>query len=529
MKPYQEHLKSILSFGETVSPTRKPVFRSSAIFPVIDTVEFSTQIVFMGYWLRKRNIPEVTLLISLRNEEGVVIQRKSLIVDKVKAYKIELPVLLAELKRDKEEFTGSLELEVFSTRDMVFPYPAFVINFMSKYGITAVHTTGRIYNDIEDMQGNVEYKVPESGFDIHSGPASDPFFSFVNGPFDNSGKVIRYEIIDEQQQIVGGQILPKSLLPYQTCFIYLRDHIDIDRVLKGGKGTIRLWLDYEGFFTRIIAGNFNGKKAVSITHSFYDSSSVNDEKAYQDNLSRELHDSYVFIPVYIDDDFYTQVIYYPIYSLSAYTMSLIFFNQEGNKLKELKEWKKFGKSDNAFFSIDINALALEFFTETERSNIRGLMISNDWDGKNIPTRIKYGLNIGLKNRIYDLPTNICFAPETANPKITQKPGTFKWAPLLNSFESEIIITNCGSYKDYNRAASLSIDFFRELDDKVLHVDVTITAYSQYVINVEKMENIKTFLGGTTGWVTISSDNPFVNAWYFDFNRATGVVAGDHSF
>jgi hypothetical protein len=215
----------------------------------------------------------------------------------------------------------------------------------------------------------------------------------------------------------------------------LRDYIDIDCILKGGKGTIRLWLDYEGFFTRIIAGNFKDKKAVSITHSFYDSSSVNDDNAYHDNLSRELHDSYIFIPLYINGGFYTQVVYYPVYSLSAYTMSLVFFDKDGKKLKELTDWRKFGRNDNVFFSIDINVLVAESFTEDERATIRGLMIYNDWNGNKIPTRLKYGLNIGLKNRVYDLPTNICFATETANTKIIQKPGTFKWAPLLNSFES----------------------------------------------------------------------------------------------
>lgn len=32
----------------------------------------------------------------------------------------------------------------------------------------------------------------------------------------------------------------------------------------------------------------------------------------------------------------------------------------------------------------------------------------------------------------------------------------------------------------------------------------------------------------TIWITVISDNPFVNAWYFNFNES-GVVGGDHSF
>src|SRR5687768_13618455 len=117
MKTYQEHLKSTLSFGETVSSTRKPVFRSSAIFPVLQNKNFSTQILFMGYWLKKRNIPEVTILMTLRDELGGILMRKTIIVNEIKAYKLPVGSLISEIGKGEDNFTGSVELEVFSTRD----------------------------------------------------------------------------------------------------------------------------------------------------------------------------------------------------------------------------------------------------------------------------------------------------------------------------------------------------------------------------------------------------------------------------
>ena len=528
MKPYQEHLQSVLSFGETVSPTRKPVFRSSAIFPVIHNHIFATRVLFMGYWLRKRNIPEVTILVSLRDEFGKVLIRKTLIIEKVKAYQIPIPDLLSEIQNHADDFIGSIELEVFSTRDMVFPYPAFVVNFFSEYGYTSVHTTGRIYNDVEDMSGNEKYKVPESGFDIYSGEENSPFFCFVNGPFNNSGKSMQFEIIDESQNVFRGQIKVDTLLPYQSCFIYLKDHIDIDEIFRK-KGTIRIWLDYEGFFTRIVAGNFKKNKAVSITHSFYDSSSVSDNSAYQDNPDGELHDSYVFIPLYLDKNEYTHLVYYPIYSASSYEMSLTFFDRDGNLIKKLNHWKKFDIQDNKFFTIDIKTIVNAELIDAEREKVKGLMIVNNWNNKGIPTRIKYGLNIGLQGTKYDLPTNICFAPATANPKLLKKPGTFKWAPILNSNESEVVITNCGSQKLYDKPANITIEYYREADDEVFTETFQLLPYAQRVVNIKENTELNQFFGGETGWIAISSDNPFVNAWYFDFNYNSGVVAGDHSF
>jgi hypothetical protein len=529
MKTYQEHLKTVLSFGETVSPTRKPVFRSSAIFPVIENGIFSTQILFMGYWLKKRNIPEVTILVTLRDETGKVLLRKTLIINKIKAYKIPIISCLNELGMPDTNFLGSVELEVFSTRDMIFPYPAFVVSYLSEFGSTAVHTTGRVYNDVEDMNSNSVYKVPESGFDIYSGTENNPFFCFVNGIYDNSDKVINYDIISEDQQITSGQIRLGKVMPYQSLFIMLKEHIDVDGILKGAKGTIKLQLDFEGFFTRVIGGNFVNDKAVSITHTFYDSSTVKNETAYLNNPNPELHDSYIFVPLFMDEDRYTHIVYYPIYSPSNYLMDIFFYDEDGNCLKKVKEWKRFSETDNLFFTLDINKIVAEIFEDSELEGVKGLLIANSWNNKGIPTRIKYGLNVGIRNKPFNLPTNICFAPEISNPKILNKPGTFKWAPVLNYSESEIVITNCGPNKDYKKPANINIEFYREKDDEILSRSLTLQPYAQYKLNTLKSKNLNEFLEGDTGWITISSDNPFVNAWYFDFNNNTGVVAGDHSF
>jgi hypothetical protein len=529
MKPYQEHLKSVLSYGENVSLTRKPVFRSSAIFPVIENSTFSTEILFMGYWLKKRNIPEVTILITLRSQDGTTLLRKSVIINEVKAYKLPILSSLHEAGKSNDDFIGSIELEVFSTRDMVFPYPAFVISYLSEVGSTAVHTTGRLYNDVEDMMSNTVYKVPESGFDIYSGEKNHPFFCFVNGAYDNSDKAINYEIIDEDQNSTKGQITLGEVLPYQSFFVMLKEYIDLDDILKGKKGTIKLQLDFEGFFTRVIAGNFVDNKAVSITHTFYDSSSVKDNNAYLDNINPELHDSYIFIPLFVEDDLYTEVVYYPIYSPSNYVMDIRFYDNSGNCLKEINGWKAFSEIDNAFFTLNVNQIARDNLSSDQLSVVKGMLIANSWNNKRIPTRIKYGLNVGIRNRPFNLPTNICFAPEISNPKILNKPGTFKWAPILNKNESEVIITNCGPNKNYNRPANITIEFYREKDNEILTESVWLLPYSQYRVNTKKFNDLNDFFGKDSGWVTINSDNPFVNAWYFDFNDETGVVAGDHSF
>ena len=97
MKSYYSHLSSRKEFGEKIDNTRKPVLRSSAVFPVIKNKNYTTKINFLGYWLIKRNIPEVHLLITLREQSGDIILRKSEIISSVQAFSIKLNDLLIEL------------------------------------------------------------------------------------------------------------------------------------------------------------------------------------------------------------------------------------------------------------------------------------------------------------------------------------------------------------------------------------------------------------------------------------------------
>ena len=194
MKSFYKFLSSRLEFGETLDINRKPIFRSSAVFPVIQNNFYSTNILFLGYWLIKRKIREVTILVTLRNSSGVIIKRNSLLIDSPKSYSIELHSLLKNTSHQESNFLGSIELEIFSTQDMIFPYPALTLNYYGDNFNTCVHTLGRIYNDFEDLHENETFRVPESGFDIHANDDVEPFLSFVNGPLPSSNPLISYVI-----------------------------------------------------------------------------------------------------------------------------------------------------------------------------------------------------------------------------------------------------------------------------------------------------------------------------------------------
>ena len=531
MKTYQRHLQSTLAVGETVDRTRKPVFRSSAIFPVLQDGALTTRILFMGYWLLKRHITEVQLLVTLRGADGSILLRSSLLVDRPKAYALHLGELLARAALPTDAaFTGSVELEIYSTRDLVFPYPAFVLNYLSDDCVTTVHTAGRVYNDIDDLIENDEYQVPESGFDVLSDPDARPFVAYVNGPYAAERQRFGWTLVDAEQTEHTGTIEIRDVRPYQPVVLRLDEQLDLKGLLKGGKGCLKLRHSLRGIFPRLLCGNFRlSRPAVSITHSYYDSSSVADASAYWARTSDAMHDSSIFVPVFTAHNAYTDLVFYPIYSPSGFRIDLTFHASDGAVLGRLPDWMHVTEQAHPFKTVRLNDLIAAAVPAASRAGVTGMQMVKNWERRDrIPTRLKFGLNVGQSGQALDLPTNICFNSELGNANVVGKKGTFKWCPVLNHTRSIVAITNPSGLREYDRSAVVRMGFYREDDDASVERTVTLPPFGQHRVELPEDRELTEFLGGRPGWVTITSDNPFVRAWYFDFSDV-GVVGGDHSF
>lgn len=526
MRSYYSHLQATQTIGEEISIIQKPVFRSSAIFPVLHNDLYSSKILFLGYWLIKRNILELGLLYTLRNNIGEIISRKYLLVDAAKAYEIKLSEFSPLFKQNS--FIGSLELEVFSIKDLVFPYPAFVLVYYNDNFSTAVHTAGRIYNDMEDLQSNEEYQVKESGFDIYPDKNISPFIAFTNGPIKNNNPKISYEIINCKGEKYKGEFNLDIIESFSTTFLEFKKHISLDELLLNKPGVIKVGHNFEGFFPRFVAGNFEqNRSSISITHTYYDSSEQIDDKSYWDRKDLSFNDSSVMIPIYAKDGFFTQLAIYPIFSPSDFILSFVFYDKHGNILGLLKDYLPIKSIENKYEVVDFGNLI--FDNNFNLQNIVSANIICNWDNKNkIPTRVKFGLNVGVRDKEVGLPCNICFAPNLGNPNVLKKQGTFKWAPFINIGNSLTIITNSSPIKNYDKIAHLQLEFFRQKDNSTIKREFTLSANASLEISLDIDEELKLFFEDKAGWLTVTSSNPYINGWYFDFNKS-GAVAGDHLF
>ena len=275
MKSYYQHLSSTREFGEKENILKKPILRSSAIFPVVQNEFYSSTIHFLGYWLLKRNIPEVTLVITLRNSDGNTLSRQTQIINSAKAFSINLDKILNEINYTGNSFVGSIETEFHTTRDMVFPYPALVLEYQNEQFNTCVHTLGRIYNDLEDLKENDVTHVPETGFDIHESDDLKSFLSLVNGPLENKDGIIEYTLTNSNSKKSSGTFHIGKINPFETKLLYFNEHItNLAEFLNNNSGSISLKHNFEGFNPRLLVGNIQkSSPSVSFTHSYYDCTS----------------------------------------------------------------------------------------------------------------------------------------------------------------------------------------------------------------------------------------------------------------
>jgi hypothetical protein len=525
MKSYYKYLSSNLEYGEKEDLTRKPILRSSGIFPVVKNHNYSSRILFLGYWLIKRRIPEVGLLITLRDQEGKILLRKFQSINSVKAFTIELDKLLDEISYNLENFLGSIETEFNTTRDMVFPYPALVLQYFNSDFTTCVHTMERIYNDFEDLKENEQSRVPESGFDIYGNHDLQPFMTFVNGPLFNPEGLIEYIITNSNSEKFSGIIQLGKIKPYETKCVEFGDYInDLAKKLRGKPGSISIKHNFEGFFPRLLVGNIQKSfPSVSFTHSFYDCSSCNSKTDYWNRADDNFYDSSSYIPLFVEDNYYTDLILYPNFSPSDFTLQIDLYNKKGEKIYNNEKFLEVFSSESKLVKIQFKKFIEE--NNLNKNEISSAHLITKFKNNNIASRLKFGLNVGISGLRSKLPCNICFSPKLGNPILQNKPGSFHWSPLFIKNSSVVAIGNFSPKKNYIKNANIEINFYRKKDDSYISKNISLNPYEEYRITPDK--KLKEFLEDD-GWITIKSDNPNIQGFYFNF-YPSGTVAADHFF
>lgn len=527
MRSYYEHLKTTSPPPNTpVHP--KPVFRSSAIFPVMQLPDISSRILFMGYWILKRNINEISAVITLRDTDGKILTRSDFIIKEAKTFRIELADQLESCGRNRNsDFTGSLEIEFYSSQNLVFPFPAVVINYYGPQFSTVVHTAQRVYNDFDDMSKNSQTAVPESGFNIYANDDREPFIGIINGSVPVEQSDIRMQFFNYKQETLDSQLDIGRLAPYETKIIYPARHFDLKHFLDNKPGTGKLFFNVNWIFPRLLVGNIHHHiPAITITHTYYDCSQADTESDYWKASDKDWYPAALTIPAVIANNHFTNVYFYPIYSPGKFEVDVDIYNAQGNLLATKHNALTITSSHPQFHSIPLKTLC-QNLNISDFANCSARIIARPTDSSKLPARIKIGLDIGISD--FQTPCNICTNLQPYNPALTTKPTSFRWVPILADQETATVwIMNSSPAIHHITPAVIDMTFFHESDDTTIKRTITLEPNAFIVMHANQDPELKSFFNHTVGWMTAVTSNPYTSIYYFT-ESPSGVTGGDHGF
>ena len=523
MKSFNDHLKSTRSFGENIPLNYKPTMRSSAIFPIRHIPnKFETIITFLGYWLLKRKIKSVTAVITLRDRDGTKVEMKSFLINEIRSYVFKSSDFLKEKKI--KSFIGSFEIEIFSSIDMVFPYPAITLAYQSSLGKTFVHTAGRIYNNLDDLNDNEFQLVPETGFDIFLADKYSAFFSFVNGPVPIKNKYFIIQIIDINGNKKKFLRKIKYLKPYGVFWNTIFKNRNEKKSFSGEKVTAKIIHKFKGFFPRFIAGNiYKNNKAISLTHTYYDTSKDTDPSSiYKNPNIKSYYDSVITVP--IDEKFdLIEIAIYPNMKKIRSKLHFEFYDCFGNLKYKFKN-KILISNNNSLRYIDLIELLKKNNVELSQGICKIILDGNGY----VPTRMKFGLNFKKEKKGTNLPSNICFNASVPNKKIIFKPSSFRWCTIFSVDYQNIYIFNSSFIKNYSQSTFIKARVMRQSDNNFISFSFKIQPNGMVDIIKNYKKKIKKFLKNEIGWITFVCDKPFTNGFYVtDYDK--GVIGADHLY
>lgn len=528
MRSYYSHLGTTASIAATTPVVPRPTLRSSAIFPVIQTMGISSRVLFMGYWMLKRSIQELACIVTLRATPGNIISRTHRVITEAKSYTFELAdqLELGGLARNIE-FVGSIEVEFFSVHNLVFPFPAVVINYYGPKFSTVVHSAQRIYNDFDDMSRNSETKVPESGFNIYADKEREPFIGLINGPLHAEASMMQLHFINHAQKVFQEEIPLGPLAPYETSFIYPGRTYDLEKFLDGRPGAGKVKFHVDWIFPRLLVGNLHKEvPALTITHTYYDCSQACSSSDYWLPAEAGWHPASLMIPAIVSDFHYTNVYFYAIYSPSTFAIDVEIYNAEGTLLGTQKDAALIEAPQERYHWLELKEICRQLNIATD-TDLGACIIARPVNDSRLPARIKIGIDIGIEG--FQTPCNICANLHPFNPALEAKPISFRWSPILaDQPKSYFWMMNSSPIVDYQKRAEINLTFFRQSDTETLKRTITLAPHSFFWIAPDQDSELKDFFQGAVGWVTATTNSPYTTCYYFAEN-ASGVVGGDHGF
>ncbi len=283
------------------------VLRSSALFWAPNDVHIRTTISISNYW-KYKNSNEVCVLANFRDATGKLITRNRIDFSAAEVVNLSPPA----------GFTGTVEVEAFSTKNLRIPYAAVMAVYECAESITMVHSYTRAYSQHEIEDGRTICVGEEGCWTLRETNAVTSFCVFHNGASRKAEQVARLRIRRSNGDERSIDFPVPSLAPFETVVVEPRKYFpDIVTWLDNRPGNGRLSFRLEGAFTRCLCGvRATDWSQLQVTHTNFDYSTHETDK-----VEVEKAVAYMLTPSVLDDGLKQEIVVYPDTDAGQYKMT----------------------------------------------------------------------------------------------------------------------------------------------------------------------------------------------------------------
>lgn len=499
-------------------PARNSVHRAAAIFPIFDRAHYANNLTFLNHWLIKRGIPEIGARHTLRDETGARVGQVYSVVDRHKAYSVDLEEVMQAAGLEEGLQTGSWEVEFFSARNMFIPYPAVVQTVYNDSFLNQVHAYARVLNDFEEDRSVNQVKVDEASVDVALGEGYDTFVTVINGPMRTEDR-LRFRLVDQQ----GGEEvreIPFEADPFEVRTLMLSEVfgpeigvVACDRTLFVSQPDMRM------FYNRLFAGVVRtaGDRPLAANHSYYDNSGfaeyfdVDPAHERQANMSLALVEG---LPLTLR--------FYPILSPAALDFHIAYYDAAGERIA-LKERVASWPAQKTARIMEIDVDALKPGPEAASADL----FVTAADGKT-PTRLTLQVCYGAKGA---LGSSINLSMNSPYVFVPENKVGLNWMAVTGHPEVDNSIAVCHSSPVPDEdVRTVAITLYRDEDEETMTGALDLKGHAGFGGDLDRvLPGYKDFLGGRNGFLYLESESPFLRSISLQTNRTTGHTSGEHSF
>jgi len=498
------------SFGSLLQGSKSNLIKkhyvSSAIFPVIITKKNDLHIIFFNYWKNKNKIDEKNLRVytKIYDTKGNLICHHG---EKISKFHNQLSIrnILKEHNKKIANFVGSVNVEILSLETIGYPFPAITAIYNSNNIYSAIHSAGRLKNNVESQE--IMY-TEESNWTCKFEKSITPFFHYFVGNQTPYEKYITVKVIDKNNKTKAKKkVRIDNINPFGSKIFFINEIFKKNNFDNSDFITVKV--EHNSVFPRMIVGNYHKK------NNFYEASHSSPIVKKNYYIKSKKYPFMSRIPLSKNKDLNCQLKIFPTFTKGNFKGETFVKKLNEDHLKKTSETYNFSKKTLS----KLNAFHLNDDEELKSIKLKG---------SKVPERLYTCNFFTVKNVKSEYSLDIA---ETSFASYYPKKFTH-WGHgyIGEGFDTVIMVINDNC--EYNNTTSikgiLNIYSNNNLNKKL---NVEIKGNSLLSLNLSKLEALKELKRKNHNFISwhLKLKTPGCETRWISYRNKDGSIFGDHGF